>query len=333
MLTPPDGLRPDLLEAAVRDSWGLGSVELGYRALGFGSHHWEITAAGGDRWFATLDELRSRRRERDEPLDSVYGRLRASVAAALDLRLAGLEFVQSPTPTGAGEPMIRLSEEFSLALYPFIEGRSYVWGEHFAPEHRRAILDHVVAIHTAPVVTRRHARRDDLAIDHRAELDLVLDGWRRPAGAPALGPYEQPTLELLARFEPGIRGLLAAYDELAAKVAARPELAVLTHGEPHVANSMLTTGGWVLIDWDTTLISPPERDLCNLDPGDGSILAAYERATGTVLLPEAFELFRRRWDLADLAIAVSQFTEPHSGNANDEESFGILGELLARVAR
>ncbi|HET7017938.1 MAG TPA: phosphotransferase [Streptosporangiaceae bacterium] len=331
MLTPPDGLRLDLLEAAVQDGWGLRSVELDYRALGFGSHHWEVRAAGGDRWFATLDELQARRTERDEPLDSVYGRLRASVKAAADLRLAGLEFAASPVPTVTGEPMIRLSEAFSLALYPFIDGRSYVWGEYFSPEHRRAILDHVVAIHTAPALTRRHALRDDLAIGHRAELDLVLDGWRPPAGAPACGPYEQPTLELVARFEPGIRDLLAVYDELAAKVVARPERAVLTHGEPHVANSMLTETGWVLIDWDTALISPPERDLCNLDPGDGSILAAYEGATGTVLLPEALELFRRRWDLADLAIAVSQFTEPHSGNANDAESFELLGGLLERA--
>jgi spectinomycin phosphotransferase/16S rRNA (guanine(1405)-N(7))-methyltransferase len=95
---------------------------------------------------------------------------------------------------------------------------------------------------------------------------------------------------------------------------------------------MLTATGLVLIDWDTALISPPERDLCNLDPGDGSILAAYEQATGTALLPEALDLFRRRWDLADLAIAVSEFTEPHSGDANDEETFGVLGGLLDRIA-
>ncbi|HEX9624707.1 MAG TPA: phosphotransferase [Streptosporangiaceae bacterium] len=248
------------------------------------------------------------------------------------MRLADLKFVHSPVPTVAGEPLVRLGEKFSLSLYPFIEGRSYVWGEYFSPEHRRAMLDHVVAIHTAPAVTRKHALLDDLAVQHRAELDEVLDGWRPPAEAPVCGPYAQPTLALIARFEPGIRGLLAAYDSLAATVAARPERTVLTHGEPHVANSMLTQAGWVLIDWDTALTSPPERDLCNLDPGDGSIPAAYEHATGTVLLPEALELFRRRWDLADLAIAVSQFTEPHSGNANDEESFDLLGELLGRVA-
>src|SRR5258706_11692993 len=144
MLTPPDGLRPDLLEAAVKDNWGLNSVELDYRALGFGSHHWEVRAADGDRWFATLDELPTRRLARAEALDSVFGRLRSSLAAATALRLAGLTFVHSPVPTAAGEPLVRLGEKFSLSLYPFIEGRSYVWGEYFSPEHRRAMLDHVV---------------------------------------------------------------------------------------------------------------------------------------------------------------------------------------------
>jgi aminoglycoside phosphotransferase (APT) family kinase protein len=332
MLTPPDGLRSELLEAAVKENWGLTEVELDYRALGFGSHHWTVAAAGGARWFATLDELLIKRRSRDEPLDMVFGRLRSSLTAAAALREAGLDFVLAPVPTVSQAPLVRLSEEFSLALYPFVEGRSYVWGEFFSPRHRRAMLDQLIAIHTAPAVTRRHAVRDDLTIQHRAELDAVLDGWTRPAGSAGCGPFEQPTLTLVAEHARGIRDLLAAYDALAAKVASRPERAVLTHGEPHVANSMLTAAGWVLIDWDTALISAPERDLCNLDPGDGSILAAYERATGTILMPEALELFRQRWDLADLAIAVSQFTEPHSGNANDEESFGLLGGLLDRVA-
>ncbi len=332
MLTPPERLRPDLLEAAVRDNWALASVELEYRALGFGSHHWEAKSGDGSRWFVTLDELATRRLARDEPLDSVFDRLDASLAAAGDLRDSGLTFVHSPRLTRAGVRLVRLSEEFSLALYPFIEGRGYSWGETFSPEHRAAMLDQVIAIHTAPAVARRHARRDDLAIQNRAELDAVLDGWRPPAGSVPSGPYEEPTLELIARHEPGIRDRLAAYDALAATVAARPERAVLTHGEPHIGNSMLTGAGWVLIDWDTALISPPERDLCNLDPGDGSLLVAYERATGTTLRPGALELFRRRWDLADLAIAVSQFTEPHTGNANDQETFELLGELLARYA-
>src|SRR5579863_10261795 len=199
MLTPPDGLRPELLETAIGLDWGLAVTRLDYRALGFGSHHWEIGVTGGGRWFATLDELLVKRLSRAEPLDSVFGRLRSSLAAAADLRGAGLDFVHAPAPTLAGEPLVRLSEEFSLALYPFVEGRSYVWGEHFSPEHRRAMLDHVVAIHTAPALTRRHAVRDDLAVQHRAELDAVLDGWTPPAGSAPHGPFEQPVLKLIAR--------------------------------------------------------------------------------------------------------------------------------------
>ncbi len=36
---------------------------------------------------------------------------------------------------------------------------------------------------------------------------------------------------------------------------------VLTHGEPHPGNTLMTNGGWVVVDWDTTLIA--ERDLRN----------------------------------------------------------------------
>jgi len=67
--------------------------------------------------------------------------------------------------------------------------------------------------------------------------------------------------------------LLDRYDVLANAARRRPERAVLTHGEPHPGNTMLTAGGWRLIDWDTVLIAPPERDLWDLDPGDGSLLA------------------------------------------------------------
>src|SRR6185437_16006270 len=197
MLTPPDGLRTDLLEAAVKENWGLAGVELDYRAVGFGSHHWEVGVAGGGRWFATLDELASRRLKRDEPADLVFARLRLSLTAADKLRAAGLDFVIAPVPTLTGELLVRLSDEFSLALYPFVEGRSYAWGEHFSAEHRRAMLDHLIAIHTAPPFTRKHVVIDDFAVQNRPELDAVLDGWR-PAGC---GPFEQPTLALIARHE------------------------------------------------------------------------------------------------------------------------------------
>lgn len=338
VLTPPDGLRPDLLATALAGGWGLDVRSAEYLALGFGSHHWAVADAAGHRWFVTADELPIKRRSLAESLDTVFARLHASLATAIDLSDLGMEFVVAPVAaTKSGEPLVRLAGRFAVALYPFMEGQSFEWGEFGTEEHRRAVLDLVVAMHTAPAAARRHAVTDDLGIAHRDELDAVLSAAAASACALAAdmadsGPYGRKTAELIAAHEAPIRDQLARYDALAAQVRSGSPM-VLTHGEPHPGNTMRTSGGWKLIDWDTAAIAPPERDLCSLDPGDGSVLASYLKATGITPRPTALELFRLRWDLADIAIAVSQFRAPHSGDANDDESFNLLRSLLARISR
>ena len=85
----------------------------------------------------------------------------------------------------------------------------------------------------------------------------------------------------------------------------------LTHGEPHPGNTMLTDRGLVVIDWDTALIAPPERDLWSLVAEDASVAPWYEERTGTPLDPEALELYRLAWDLTEVAIYVCDFFAPH----------------------
>jgi spectinomycin phosphotransferase/16S rRNA (guanine(1405)-N(7))-methyltransferase len=94
---------------------------------------------------------------------------------------------------------------------------------------------------------------------------------------------------------------------------------------------MLTNDGWLLIDWDTTAVAPPERDLWGLDPGDGSILRAYADATGVTPLPSMLELYRIRWDLADIAVGVSRFLRGHPGDLDDDKSWDILRSLIAGI--
>jgi len=329
VLNPPDGLRTDMLAAALSAGWGLDVTSAEYLALGFGSHHWAIATVGGGRWFVTADELPVKRRSLAEPLDVVFGRLGASLATAIDLSDLGMAFVVAPVSTMAGEPLVRLTSRFAVALYPFLCGQSFEWGDFDTKAHRQVVLDFVVALHTAPEPARRRAVTDDLGIAHRDELDAVLD----TAADAASGPYGQKTVELIAAHEASIHRLLARYDALAAQVRSGSTPTVLTHGEPHRANTMRTSAGWKLIDWDTAAVAPPERDLCNLDPGDGSIFAGYRQATGVTPRPEALELFRLRWDLADIAITVSQFLAPHSGDANDDESFDLLRALMAKISR
>jgi spectinomycin phosphotransferase/16S rRNA (guanine(1405)-N(7))-methyltransferase len=329
VLTPPDGVSEKLLVSTVARHWGLEVAAIGYRAVGFGSHHWEISDAAGARWFVTVDELRRTRQSLGETLDAGLDRLRHALAAAGELRALGCEFVVAPVASWAGEQVVSVGDEFAVATYPFVQGTSFHWGEFSSKEHRLAVLDMVVAVHAAPAAARKLALADSYGIPNRDELDAALDGahdsW------PETGPYTRPMLRLLGGGGDAIRTALERYDRLVSDAAALPSRSVLTHGEPHPGNTMWTDSGWRLIDWDTTLVAPPERDLWSLDSGDGSVFDSYAAATGVRPVAALVELYRSRWDLADLAIGVSRFLAPHRGTVEDEESWRLLLELAGQI--
>ena len=56
MFTRPTDLTDDEVAAAVVDHWASEPDEITYAPVGFGSHHWWVTA-GADRWFVTVDDL------------------------------------------------------------------------------------------------------------------------------------------------------------------------------------------------------------------------------------------------------------------------------------
>jgi spectinomycin phosphotransferase/16S rRNA (guanine(1405)-N(7))-methyltransferase len=103
---------------------------------------------------------------------------------------------------------------------------------------------------------------------------------------------------------------------------------VLTHGEPHPANTITTEHGVVLVDWDTALLAPPERDLWDMIGEDASVAAQYEALTGVAIDPDAVELYRRAWDLAEVAIYVTELRRPHERTADVDESWTNLQQYL-----
>jgi hypothetical protein len=334
MLTPPAGLADRDVLSALASHWHLTATAIAYQSVGWGSHHWLVSDARDVQWFVTADDLDAKRFSPSEPFDPVFARLRAALWAATGLREHGRGFVVAPVPTLAGETLVRVGERFSLAVYPFVSGRSFGWGEFSDSGHRQAVLGMIVGVHAAPEPVTRRAQRDDFAIQRRADLDSALDslgagpaGWDRPGG-----PYTHRAAVLMAENAVPVRDLLARYDALLERVRSRALRAVLTHGEPHPGNTMLTDDGWRLIDWDTALVAPPERDLWGLDPGDGSVLAAYAAATGVTPNPEALELYRIRWDLTDIALDSTRLLREHSGSDDDAKTWAGLRSLVAHVS-
>jgi spectinomycin phosphotransferase/16S rRNA (guanine(1405)-N(7))-methyltransferase len=326
VLSPPAAVTSDALASVLDRGWGLKVASVAYRPVGCGSHHWETGDADGGRWWATVDDLVTKP---VAPPTTAFDRLRASLSAARSLREHGRDFVVAPLTASDGQCLLRVDERYAVALYPYVDGQRFSWGEFSTPEHRRATLDMILGVHTAPAAVRDGVARDDFTVGHRAELESILDS----DAPPAAGPYGRAMVDLLRAHADPIRRILAHYDGLVASARERPGRAVLTHGEPHPGNTMRTADTWVLIDWDTAMVAPPERDLWLIEPGDGSVLAAYAEATGVAPLPEMLELYRTRWELADIAVEVGRFRRDHDGSADDDAAWRILSSTVESLAQ
>ncbi len=103
---------------------------------------------------------------------------------------------------------------------------------------------------------------------------------------------------------------------------------VLTHGEPHRANTVLTDRGVVLVDADPCLLAPPERDLWMLVGEDPGIRERYAARTGTALDPRLLGAYRLRWDLADVEACVRDLRAPHRDDEDSRTAWTALRGVL-----
>jgi spectinomycin phosphotransferase len=84
------------------------------------------------------------------------------------------------------------------------------------------------------------------------------------------------------------------------------------------------SGGLVLIDWDTVALAPPERDLWMVATPGGSELDQYAEATGHGVDENALEVYRRAWDLADVAAWIRLFRSDHRQDPDTDEAWALL---------
>jgi spectinomycin phosphotransferase len=310
MFTRPPELSDERVVDALAQRWHVGVAEIDYAAIGFGSHHWRVADDAGGRWFVTVDDLLMKRSDELEPLDAPQHRLVAALATARALRDAGLDFVVAPVPIvdEAGAVVHRLDGRFTIALYPHVDGEHRSFGAFPDVRSRLDVLDRLVAVHRTPRTTCPVVMQDDLVIPCRQRLEALLDGdpsaWRA-------GPFGERAGTLLARHAEALRGALDEHDRLVAGVHERPDRLVITHGEPHPGNTIVTSSGVVLIDWDTVRVAPPERDLWSLVREDPAVGAAYTRATGVVVDPDVLRRYGLAWDLTDISLYVAELSGPH----------------------
>ncbi|WP_194897650.1 phosphotransferase [Catenulispora pinisilvae] len=311
MLNPPDAFSEDDLRLLLANNWGLTAARLEYVPVGFGSHHWSVRDSRGGRWFVNVDELAAFPLATDDPLRS----LRNALSVPRALVDHGHRLTVAPERTGDGAVLAELGEQgFAVSVYRQLAGESFDWQPWDQTEATLTAeaLAVVTELHRVPESAWGSPEVETFTIARRASLDAVLAGDRPD---PAAGPYADRAAELVSQHAPTISAVLDHYDRLAETARGRPDRFVLTHGEPHLGNYMRAYGRLLLIDWDSALIGPPERDLWSFGLGE----------------PRFRELYQLRWDLSETAVDLARFAARHTDGDNERATWTNLVDSLAAL--
>jgi spectinomycin phosphotransferase len=320
--SPLELIEEHQIASVVAAGWGLRFDELRYLPEGGGAYHW-IAQAGDRRWFVTCDDLDTKPWLGSDRA-SVFGGLLAAYGTAMDLRASGLPFVVAPRATDAGAPAERVDERHSVSVFDYTEGEPGRWGRPVELSTRRDLVTMLGRLHRATPPGRALPRRS-LELPGRRGLEEALDDLDRPWDG---GPLSEPLRHELAGNRDLIIGWLADLDRYAAQLSDGTTHEVVTHGEPHPGNLILTAAGLSLVDWDTVALARPERDLWMLVDGDGGLSAAYRDLTGVELDRDALAAYRLLWALSDAVSFTARLRGEHRQNTDANRSLAALRLIL-----
>jgi hypothetical protein len=310
----------EVIAASLYDGWGLSPVDLDYSMVGYGSWHWHARCEDDRLLFVTVDEV------------GVVGDLWATTKAShtelawayevpLAVDRAGMTFARPPIPSASGSVLAPICDGWVVSVWPLIEGRSTHDGTHASQDDASAVVAALGVLHDLPVLTFDSStpRFETFRVPGLDRLLSLLDvAWPTPV----VGPLAAAAEDLLHRHAKDIRALARLHEDLVIQAPSSAEW-VLTHGEPHAANVVFTSAGPVLIDWDTTMVAPKERDLW--------MIAADGFSVGDVS-PELIRLYRAQWDLSELWEYARRFANPNDDGPEGDGAWDDFTQYVRRAA-
>lgn len=293
MLQPPrDVTDADVLET-VRHHWAPDVDTVTHLAVGWGGHHWR--ADSGDRpvLFVTLDIPTPR-----------HTALTLEGAYATAARAAGeVDFVWPSRPTTEGRFTVPMRWG-TLSVAGWLEGSRPDVSTPDLP----AMLSRLHAVAPPPgAPVWRTIVAPGLA-DRLA--DLLSSPWPDP-----LGPAAR---DLVGDHLAAVAGWAAQHEHLVD--GTDPASYVVTHGEPGVHNQWESRGRVWLVDWETLLLAPRERDLMTLVQ-DG-VEVEHD--------PALVRLFDLEWRLSEVWAFATWLQQPHADGADDRQALAGLRYELTR---
>jgi spectinomycin phosphotransferase len=212
-----------------------------------------------------------------------------------------------------------------MTLFLFLDGRAGSGFDYETPEERAKVVALLGRLHAATSVAARTAGVEDFTLPYRAGLDSAMADVENSWSG---GPFSEPAREQFAPAMPNVQSLLGVFDRMVEKANTERDGWVITHGEPKPSNVMTTQAGPLLIDWDTALVAPPERDLWMVVTQAGDERRIYADATGRQVNDDTLTLYRLFWELSEIAGYISWFRLPHVKTADTETAWRSLNRYL-----
>jgi spectinomycin phosphotransferase len=192
----------------------------------------------------------------------------ASVVVPCWLHEHGIPQVMTALPNRDGQLWTQLGA-FKLMVYPFIEGTDG-FQRLLSAQHWVALGQALRAIHTSqlPPDLAHNIPQEQYAPLARNAVHTLLDALDFAAYDDTIS---MAFITIIQTHEADIRRLLDAAEQLVERLQAQPRPLILCHADIHVGNLLVDTSGQLhIVDWDTMLLAPRERDLMFMGMGLGS---------------------------------------------------------------
>lgn len=282
------------IRAAVAEHYGLTPVKFEFLPLGLDvdSILYKMLAVDGNYYFVKMR----------------FGQTfyPASLFVPSHLQKSEVPGIAAPLPTLASKLWV-VVEQWAVALYPFITGRSSSEGG-LAPDQWQEFGSIVRHIHDCPLPPhiQRVVRRDQFVPAKRDVIDQLERFVKTEA------PSDDVQLQFVdfwRRQRTAIMTIVQRVDKLGRELQDRAMRFVLCHADMHLRNVHVdSTGELWLVDWDEVTVAPKERDLMFAIGGVGGDGVGREQTTrfmegyGQAKLDiKALAYYRAAWALKEIA--------------------------------
>jgi len=248
----PPPIQQALLRDCVETAYALPVSRLTFLPLGAdaASASYRVFTADGANYFLKL---------RLEPSS-------AAGTAALDwLASAGLAGAVAPLFASESRQAWTAFGDFTVTLYPYIDGICG-WDAELDARQWREFGATLHGLHAAPTagLATSGVRRETFAPSWRNKVASLLARKEENFGGNAA------FAQFLAERRAEVARLLSLAERLASSLRSQPLKQCLCHGDIHAGNILVDSGGnCLLVDWDTLMLAPKERDLMFIGAGVG----------------------------------------------------------------